>query len=233
MLQFLNIQFENLDQLQDHILQAMSWACGICIHHTAYPNLSMRPDGLTRQHIFNINHFYVQKGWDRGPHLFVDDQTPYHLTSNLGVRGIHARAFNNTHIGIEMLGNFDINEDFSDNKDRALRVIENTAKLVAFILDTLSIELTTKSLVFHRDDPSTSKTCPGSAVAYDLFYETVEGFMESPEEEASETPVLVDSRITETLGAINWQSDQIMHGNPTAKDLEDRIANIKWLANEL
>ena len=75
------------------------------MHHTAAPSLAQRPRGLTIQHIRNIQNYYQsQLGWSSGPHLFIDDDQIFGMSS-LERRGIHAVSFNRTHIGIEVLGN--------------------------------------------------------------------------------------------------------------------------------
>ena len=75
-------------------------------------------------------------------------------------RGIHARSFNKSHLGVEMLGDYD-NE--TPNKD----VIYLTYVATSLLLK--KIGRTTASVNFHRDDPLTTKSCPGVKVSKSWF----------------------------------------------------------------
>ncbi len=135
----------------------------IVIHHTAAPSLETRPNGLTSQHIINIKDYYESMGWIAGPHLFIDDHQIWSF-SDLTKRGVHARGFNNTGIGIEMLGNFDSESPWTG---RGLVVLTKTAKAVKALMKKLG--LTKKDIRFHRDDPLTSKSCPGTKIDKQKF----------------------------------------------------------------
>lgn len=135
----------------------------IVIHHTAMPSLGMRPNGFEAQHMYNIMDGYREKGWSCGPHLFVDDKKIWSF-GDLRRRGIHAVSFNSNSIGIEMLGNFD-EEDPSSGRGRL--VVNLTCELVKILLKRLNLD---KSCIrFHRDDPKTSKTCPGTKISKGWF----------------------------------------------------------------
>ena len=141
----------------------LSWAQGITLHHTGTPNLSQRPKGFTIQHIRNIASYYKSKlGWSRGPHLFLDEDQIFGM-SPLTERGIHAKSFNSSYIGIEVLGNYDSE---SPNSGRGLKCWQNAIEVVA-ILQKRHPNL--KIINGHRDDSRTSKTCPGKLVDLDEF----------------------------------------------------------------
>lgn len=135
----------------------------IVIHHCAEPSLAQRPIGLVYQHLVNIKDYYKSKGWSSGPHLFVDDDQIFTF-SPLTSKGIHAVSFNSNSIGIEMLGNFDIEDPKSG---RGLEVLKTTAKAVKSLMKQLG--LNKDCIRFHRDDPKTSKTCPGKKITKDWF----------------------------------------------------------------
>ena len=148
--------------------QDLSWATGgVTVHHTASPDLSMRPHGWTIQHMRNLAHFYGnQLGWSSGPHLFTDEDQIFGL-SPLGGRGVHAVSFNANHVGIEALGDYDSEDPRSG---RGLEVMKTTARAVAQLLIAMGKTPATQGAVkFHRDDPKTSKTCPGNRVDKDWF----------------------------------------------------------------
>jgi hypothetical protein len=147
-----------------------SWAWAVVLHHTAAPSLATRPKGLLAEHITNISNYYKKKlGWNRGPHLFVDEDQIFGMTP-LTIAGIHAASFNSYSIGIEVLGNYDIEDPHSGRGADAWRV---TAQCTADLLEWMGVAASTKTILFHRDDPKTSKTCPGKKIQKDWFIDLV------------------------------------------------------------
>lgn len=143
----------------------MTWSpIGCTAHHTAAPSLAQRPNGLIEQHMRNLRSYYKDSlGWSCGPHIFTDDNGIW-VFSPLQSRGIHARSFNNTRFGIEMLGDFD-NED--PNSDRAKKSIYNGQFAIAALLKAFGLQ--PDKINFHRHDPLTSKSCPGTKIDFDKF----------------------------------------------------------------
>lgn len=143
-------------------LVSLGWAKrGVCIHHTAFPDLKMRPKGLTVQHIRNMAYGYKNNlGWSSGPHLYVDEDQIFGM-SPMNKRGVHAVGFNKDTVGIEMLGNY--NEEDPEDR-RGEQVIDLTAQAVAVILRAMSMEPSPDTVHFHREDPHTSKRCPGTLI---------------------------------------------------------------------
>lgn len=99
-------------------------------------------------------------GWKRGPHLFTDEDQIFGMTP-LTIKGIHAVSFNNDAIGIEVLGNYTIEENMSG---RGLDCWNTTILAVRALTKWLNLDINDKTIVFHRDDPKTSKDCPGSKI---------------------------------------------------------------------
>lgn len=137
----------------------MSWhGRGVTLHHTSSPSLSMRPDGWEKQHMFNLRSYYKNtRKFRSGPHIFTDDRGWWIFTP-LTLRGVHAKAFNGTHWGIEALGDFDYKDDPTTGRghlswQNALLAAACLAKVWDFNPATM--------VNFHRDDPSTTKDCPG------------------------------------------------------------------------
>lgn len=135
----------------------------IVIHHCAAPSLAQRPAGFVTQHMHNIKAFYEGKGWSAGPHLFTDDDQIWTF-SPMTSPGVHAASFNATGIGIEMLGDYDNEEPWSG---RGLAVLTTTCKAVRSLMDRL--DLKPDCIRFHRDDPKTKKSCPGTKITKDAF----------------------------------------------------------------
>ena len=154
------------------IKDTLGWADSVTIHHMAFPDLGMRPDGLTLQHMRNLRSYYENElGWSAGPHLFVDDHYISGM-SGLHRRGVHAVSFNANSIGIEMLGSYDKGDNDPFN-GRGYLVLNRTAKAVAILLKAMGLKATKDTIHFHRDDPRTSKTCPGTAIEKDWFVSLV------------------------------------------------------------
>lgn len=137
---------------------------GITVHHTAVPSLAQRPTGFVTQHMLNIRDGYIrERGFKSGPHFFVDEDQIWAFTP-FNRRGVHAVSFNGTRVGIEMLGNYDSEDPWSG---RGLAVLTTTRALILAIEKQLG--LTHTAVNFHRDDPQTSKTCPGSKITKARF----------------------------------------------------------------
>ncbi len=135
------------------------WVRGITLHHTAAPSLAQRPRGFTEQHLENLRAYYRDGlGWKAGPHFFIDEDQVFGLTP-WAESGTHAKSFNATHLGIEVLGDYD-SED--PTTGRGLACWQTATATVRVLLDWL--DLKDGEVNFHRDDPKTTKTCPGRRV---------------------------------------------------------------------
>lgn len=139
-----------------------TWAKAVCLHHCYAPSLAQRPQGFKIQHIENMRDFYKGMGWRSGPHIYTDEDQIFGMTP-LTETGVHARSFNRTAIGIEALGNYSKGgeDPFSG---RGLQVWQLTADITGKLLRWLNLPANDKTVLFHRDDPLTSKDCPGSQI---------------------------------------------------------------------
>lgn len=139
-----------------------SWAKAICLHHCAEPSLAQRPKGFQIQHIINMRDFYKGMGWRSGPHLYTDDDQVFGMTP-LTETGVHAISFNRSAIGIEALGYYSKGGE-NPFGGRGLEVWRQTAEIARQLLQWLGLEANEKTVLFHRDDPKTSKDCPGAQI---------------------------------------------------------------------
>lgn len=131
---------------------------GITVHHTGAPSLAQRPHGFTEQHMLNIKWGYEnERGWRSGPHFFVD-QNGIWVFVDPSYPGIHAASFNSTHHGLEMLGDYDV--EFVNT-----RVLHHAAVCMRACMDAWGYD----EYNFHRDDPKTTKTCPGKRVSREVI----------------------------------------------------------------
>ena len=193
-------------------LPALTWADSVTVHHTGTPDLSQRPKGWTIQHMRNLADYYGNKlKWSAGPHLFTDEDQIFGL-SPLTRRGVHAVSFNAKSIGLEMLGNYD-RED--PDGERGKQVLRTSILAVAAILAKLGKPATSDTIHFHRDDPRTLKTCPGTNIDKGWFIDEVSKAMETATDEEPEqatnqkTHRDIDSLIHVACSGIIWQVQKI------------------------
>lgn len=146
-----------------------SWVKSVTLHHCGEPNLAQRPNGFKIQHIINIMDFYKGKGWSAGPHLFIDEDQIFGMTS-LYHQGIHAVSFNKSSIGIEVLGDYDCEDPFTG---RGFACWQVAAKATRALLDWANLDINSETVLFHRNDIKTNKTCPGSKIEKSWFLELV------------------------------------------------------------
>lgn len=161
-----------------------AWVKSITLHHTAEPSLADRPGGFTVQHIRNIQSYYSRpkskggRGWSSGPHLFVDEDELFGMC-DFRFKGIHAASFNSSSIGIEVLGYYDKNRE-DPTSGRGLRCWTNAAAATKVLLDWLGLKKSNSTILFHREDPQTTKSCPGTAVTKDWFLGLIPGTVPDP-----------------------------------------------------
>ena len=194
-----------------------AWAKAVCLHHCAAPSLSQRPDGFLARHLENLKDFYSkQLGWRSGPHLFVDDDQIWGMTP-LTETGVHASSFNRSSIGIEVLGDYD-NED--PKKGRGFECWKTTAAATKMLLDWLKLPVNDKTVLFHRDDPKTTKTCPGGKIQKTWVIDLIKNF----KYESSPLPTVASSfmPLAPILKQKGYSDEEIK------KDLKSISGKIFW-----
>ena len=192
----------DINGLKDALeIASMTWASSITFHHTAFPDLTMRPHGLKVQHIRNIRDYYENtKGWSSGPHLFTDEDQIWGMCP-FSEKGVHARSFNSHSVGIEVLGNYDLEDPHSG---RGLACWKLAAATGAAVLARLGIPINKNSVKFHRDDPKTSKTCPGNKITKEWVMDLMTSG--TPDEPDSED---IRAIVRERVANIEWQLKQL------------------------
>lgn len=177
------------------------WIKGITLHHTAAPSLAQRPRGLTGQHLENLRGYYRDElGWNAGPHFFLDEDQVFGL-SPWTSPGTHAKSFNATHLGIEVLGDYDTEDPTTG---RGLACWTTTGATVRVLLDWLGFK--DGAVNFHRDDSKTTKTCPGRLVKRSFVLELIHGA-------AKAAQLIVDDQlapVVATLSGLGVSTDKII-----------------------
>jgi len=151
----------------------------VTMHHTGAPDLKTwqgwqtRKDSVTDEAwLRNLADYYGREmGWSAGPHFFF---TPQHfcVLSPPDRRGVHAVSFNAVSWAVECVGDFD-----RSPLEGALRAwyVEGLAALhIASGLQLSPFEKGVRGLHFHRDDPKTTKTCPGKTIVKSTLIAEVE-----------------------------------------------------------
>ncbi len=152
------------DQFAAHVADLaphMGWVKGVTLHNTASPTLAQWAESGPNHdaRIRNLQSYYENElGWHAGPHLFIS-RDYVNGFSDLTRPGVHSRCFNATHIGIECVGDYNVEEwDFGDGE----KVRDNAV----FALATLyrALNLSPDGLVFHKECLADNHDCPGRKV---------------------------------------------------------------------
>jgi hypothetical protein len=128
----------------------------VVLHNTSRPRLSQWHSKPGEQRMLNLQSYYRdEKKWSAGPHLFVADDLIWVFTP-LTTSGIHSPSWNGISWGVEMVGDYEI-EQFDP------RVRDNTVQALSILHTWRGIDPDT--LRFHKEDPKTGhKNCPGKHV---------------------------------------------------------------------
>lgn len=157
----------------DHYCHSLHWTqwrpSFIVLHNTSSPTLDQRPHGFTHQHMENLEDYYKNKmHWSAGPHLFIDDKQIW-VFCPLNLSGVHSPSYNKFAFGIEMLGDYNI-EEF--NSGRGLLVQQNTIAAMTSLSAVLGLD--PKNMKLHKEDPITKhKDCPGKHVVKEQIISAV------------------------------------------------------------
>lgn len=145
----------------------------IVLHNTAAPTWKQwhetsekdvaagNPAGMTRINSLD-NYFRVEKGWSGCPHLFVADDYIW-VMNPLTAPGVHSPSWNPISIGIEMVADFD-RED--DDSGPGLIVRRNAIFAAAVLCSEFGLD-PVAAIKLHREDKLTTHACPGIDFAED------------------------------------------------------------------
>lgn len=242
----------NLAQLKVYInsLDFSQWKPSLIVwHNTALPTIeqwekSYQEDlknhlepGITR--INSLESFFRdQQHWSGGPHAFVYKDKVWAFTP-FNKKGTHSPSWNGIAIGIEMIADFDKEDDETGS---GLLIKNNTIALTAMLCEKLGLDPNT-AIKLHKEDKKTTHDCPGKHIAVDKE-EMIDSVLEYMGHggEHFETPPVAQSRI----GIVNVAANDILNvrdkssasGNVLAKLIpnskvtilsEAPNGNTKWL----
>lgn len=138
------------------------WARGLCWHHTLIPRLNQ---WRGRASVEGARNFYIGKGWTSGPHLFLaaGSTNPAHdgiwqLTS-IDTPGTHAGRCNASHIGIEIVGDY-------DRQPWSYATAELVYGVSTALLNWRDLGVSPQTVKGHKECLK-NKSCPGTAINLD------------------------------------------------------------------
>lgn len=140
---------------------------GITLHNTAAPTLAQWAESGPAHdaRIRNLQSYYEGMGWHGGPHLFISRDWINEFSNPLR-RGTHSRCYNATHLGIEMVGDYN-SEQF--NSGDGAKVRDNAVFAMAVFCRKFGFN-PDKDIVFHKDCKLDNHDCPGKLVTkVDIF----------------------------------------------------------------
>ena len=171
-------RFMTPEQFKAHVdaLDFTSWKpIGIVWHNTAEPNLKRWHDYPRLHWMTNLESYYKGLGWNGGPHLFCDDGPDgIGLFNPLNRRGTHSPSFNAQYIGIEHVGDYNVEDDDSG---AGLKVKTNGIVATAILCARLGIPVDAEHIKLHKEDPRTDHDCPGKNMAQDKM-KSIEAVLE-------------------------------------------------------
>lgn len=150
-----------------------AWIKGITIHHTWKPTRATWAGHRTME---SMGEAYEQKGWSAGPHLFLAALTPGPFTDGiwagtpLAVPGVHAGACNVSHIGVEVVGDYDVEPWPAKVSDLAYSVV---------LLLMRWGDIPVGQVHGHRECLD-NKSCPGNKIDMNIVRRTLQARLPVP-----------------------------------------------------
>lgn len=172
------LQLHNIQEFKDylHSLHGGWRPSGMTLHNTAEPNLEQWWHSGTppAQRMENLQSYYENDmGWSAGPHAFVDGESIWVMT-DFNVQGVHSPSWNGTRLGIEMVGDYDVE---SDETGMGAKVMQLTVALFGECHAFYGWEPSNNSIKLHKEDPATDHDCPGANVVKSEFISDVTEYM--------------------------------------------------------
>ncbi len=141
------------------------------VHHTWLPDYSqfngsnhdVLQEGMKEYHMQN-------NGWsDIGQHLTLFPDGVFLLGRDLNKTPASVLGWNTGALACEMVGNFDVGHD----------LMTEAQKLAMYEVSEFLVEQMHLIMRFHRDSPTSYKTCPGSGIDRNNFFDEVACFTEN------------------------------------------------------
>ena len=145
---------------------------GGVLHNTASPSLG-RSEAYSIEHWRDMwEDYYRGKGWSAGPHYFCFPRGKVLCFTPITSRGVHSPSWNGTKFGVEMVADFDREDD-----DKGFGLEVKSAAVVVFAALYAKLGLDPEGIKLHKEDPRTTHDCPGRDVEKREFIQLVQEFM--------------------------------------------------------
>lgn len=158
----MNFTVMTTSELINHV-KSFKWSRSVAqlhIHHTWKPDHKdyNGTNGVALQTAMR-NYHVNTKGWkDIAQHLTLLPDGKWVTGRDFNIDPVSIIGWNEGAFCIEMLGNFDIGcNKFSGEQAEAM------FKFCTFFVTQMKLDIKT-GVKFHRDNPATEKTCPGSSI---------------------------------------------------------------------
>lgn len=149
-----------------------TWCKFITLHNTSAPTLAQWAGNRARYSAIelcrNMESYWKSLHWHTGPHYLVTPEldAPIFELSDPSAPGVHASCFNSRSIGIEMVGEYDV-EAFDGGAGAIVR--DATITLLAALHNALALtplpyQYDVRGLHFHKDCVADHHDCPGKNV---------------------------------------------------------------------
>lgn len=149
-----------------------TWCKFITLHNTSSPSLGLWAKNRVKWSAVdlckNMESGWRSLGWHTGPHYLVTPEVDFPIfeLSDPSAPGVHASCFNSMSIGIEMVGEFNL-ESFSMGPGAAVR--DSSVLLLAALHNRLGLSpnphvVGKSGLHFHRECIHDHHDCPGKNV---------------------------------------------------------------------
>lgn len=183
------INFKSVADFREFVaINDISWAKGATLHHTWRPTRAQW-HGMATMNGMKKTFLENEEGtWDSGPNLFIAPDGIWQGTP-ITRSGIHAGKCNKDHLGIEIVGDYDV-------EPWPAQVQAVVFGVVDVILDKLDLDVTTESVNGHRECLH-NKTCPGKMIDLDEVRHAIAIYRGSDivPVPGPESPFAVDARI--------------------------------------
>jgi hypothetical protein len=127
----------------------------VVLHNTAIPTFAQWHNVSGEARMQGLQSYYRDtQGWSGGPHLFVADDLIWVFTP-LTVPGVHSPSWNAVSWGVEMVGDYAIEQINPNLKSNAISAMTSLHGCLGLNPNTLRL---------HREDPLTTHLCPGSSI---------------------------------------------------------------------
>lgn len=169
------------------------------IHHTWSPSYKDFTGKNYQELQQGMKDYHMKtNGWaDIGQHFTLCPDGIWIAGRDLNRDPASILGWNTGSIAVEMIGNFDVDKD-SMSKEQKEAILEVTE----YVVEQMSL-----IPHFHRDNPTAGKTCPGSGINRDVFFQEFANFTEN--KLLAQQQVLAEQEKAKSLAESQAKADKI------------------------